>query len=227
MQSHRLSPSQGGAPHEAAAHVLREAKRLHRLAVSATLSSALPVLRRVLSSHTLTGLSLPDLFRSRHRVQRKHILRTLAIEAGFPGWETYRAALSTMAVDQLEHIELIQAQIGYLNCWFSSVAQAQDHAQRHGGRVVRVGQQAVVAHLDRQHRDGFARPVPGRPSCQGGPDGADQASDQQDHRWADAQRESQAAAGRVSGVGPQVDEPACDEDGAKGRHQDRGPVAAG
>lgn len=143
MQIKNFSPN-GGTTSDAAIAVLREARRLHRIALSDALSKSLPILRRVLSSNTLHGMSLPALFRSRSAVQRKHILRTLAIEAGFESWETYRLALGTMTIDQLEHFDIIQRQIGYPNFWFSSLVEAQEHALKHGGRTMRVGQQAVV-----------------------------------------------------------------------------------
>jgi hypothetical protein len=144
MHIKNLSPKSDPTDSQAAVAVLREARRLHRIAVSDALSKSLPVLRRVLSSNTLHGVSLPELFRTRSTVQRKHILRTLAIEAGFPNWEAYRWALRTMSVDQLEHFDMIQRGIGYPNFWFSTLAQAQEHAHKHGGRTLRVGQQAVV-----------------------------------------------------------------------------------
>jgi hypothetical protein len=147
MHIKNLSPQSDPTDSQAAVAVLRHARRLHRIAVSDALSRSLPVLRRVLSSHTLHGVSLPELFRTRSSVQRKHILRTLAIEAGFPNWEAYRWALRTMSVDQLAHFDMIQREIGYPNFWFSTLAQAQEHALKHGGKTMRVGRQAVVVPL--------------------------------------------------------------------------------
>ncbi|AZC64573.1 hypothetical protein [Pseudomonas chlororaphis] len=129
---------------QAASLVLREAKRLHRTATSGSLASALPILRRLLASNSLPGLSLPELYRQRDKVQRKHLLRTLASEAGFAHWETYRQALDELAPEQLQHFELVYRQAGHLNCWFSSPDEAREYVAHHGGRLLCVGQQAVV-----------------------------------------------------------------------------------
>ncbi len=77
-------------------------------------------------------------------VQRKHVLRMLATEAGFPNWEAYRQALECMAPEQLPHFDVIRMASGYPNLWFSSHAEALSHAQEHGGRVMKVGHQAVL-----------------------------------------------------------------------------------
>lgn len=140
MHSHTHSPTRN----DAASVLLREAKRLHQAATSDSLATALPVLRRILATGTLAGLSLPTLHRRRDMVQRKHILRTLAIEAGFNSWEAYRPALALMTVEQLPHFDIARPQAGYPNFWFSTRAEAEAHVALHGGRLLPVGQQAVV-----------------------------------------------------------------------------------
>jgi hypothetical protein len=130
--------------HGAVNVLLREAKRLHHAATSESLATALPVLRRILATGTLAGLSLPHLHRRRDMVQRKHILRMLAIEAGFKSWEAYRPALALMTADKLPHFDIARAQAGYPNFWFSTLAEAQAHAAAHGGRAMAVGSQGVV-----------------------------------------------------------------------------------
>lgn len=125
-------------------YVLREAKYLQRCAHSASLAEALPVLRRLLAQQVLQGLSLPELYRSRQLVQRKHILRLLALEAGYHSWEQYRPVLATLPLDELSHFDVIRRQVGYPNIWFASWVEAQDYVAKHGGRSWRVGQQAVV-----------------------------------------------------------------------------------
>lgn len=124
--------------------VLREAKRLQRAAASESLSQALPVLRRLLSSNTLTGITLPELHRRRDIIQRKHLLRMLAIEAGYPSWEWYRPVLARMSTDEIEHFDIVRSKASSLNHWFSSMEEARGYAAIHGGRPLRVGQQAVV-----------------------------------------------------------------------------------
>jgi hypothetical protein len=136
-----LSSSSASA---AAVLVLRAARRLHKSALDAAPSQSLPVLRRVLASGSLRDLLLPELYKNRALVRRKHILRTLAVEAGYASWEAYREALTTLRVEDLPHFDLVRGEVGYPNLWFSSVNEAQAYAFQHGGRVMAVGEQAVV-----------------------------------------------------------------------------------
>jgi hypothetical protein len=129
---------------EAARLVLGMARRLHKAALSESLTLSLPVLRRVLATQALHGISLPALSRNRKMVQRKHILRTLAVEAGYSSWETYRQTLSRMAASELKHYDLIRPTAGYPNLWFSTAEQAAEHAALHGGLALSVGGQGVV-----------------------------------------------------------------------------------
>lgn len=144
-----LRPIPLNGPH--ASDVVRAlAKQLHRAATSDSLRVSLPVLRRILATHTLRELSLPQLHKQRTVVQRKHLLRTLAVEAGFDSWEHYSQALRCMTVAQLPHLDVLHTSTGYPNLWFSTHEEALAHAQEHGGRVMRVGGQAVVLmHQDR------------------------------------------------------------------------------
>ncbi|PUA30783.1 MAG: hypothetical protein B0W54_01260 [Cellvibrio sp. 79] len=124
--------------------VLRIARNLQRAAYSESKIIALPVLRRLLATATLTAISLPELYRSRDIIQRKHILRVLAVEAGFKCWEDYRHALDTMSVDQLSHFDHLRRTAGYPNLWFTNYDEAQVYAQENNGNALRVGSQAVV-----------------------------------------------------------------------------------
>ena len=124
--------------------VLRTAKRLHRAATSQSTADSLPVLRRLLAANVLTGTSLPQLNRERDGIQRKHLLRLMALEAGHESWETYRAALLNMPPEDVQHFDILRQKAGYPNLWFSTPDQARAHATRHGGKVVHVGAQAVV-----------------------------------------------------------------------------------
>ncbi len=144
MHHENQASSEPPVPGDAAKIVLGMAKRLHKAATSESLALSLPVLRRVLATGTLHDMSLPALRRNRSMVQRKHILRTLAIEAGHPSWEAYRKVLSSVAASALEHYDLIRPTAGYPNLWFSTATQAAEHAGVHGGRAVRVGGQGVV-----------------------------------------------------------------------------------
>lgn len=139
------SSSESASPSDKAlALVLREAKKLHRSATTGTLSQSLPVLRRLMASHCVHGLSLPVLFQQRNTVQRKHVLRMLALEAGYASWEQYRPALAHLAPEALTHFDIARQQAGHLNLWFSSAEDACAHAQQHGGRALRFDRQGVV-----------------------------------------------------------------------------------
>jgi hypothetical protein len=128
----------------AALLVLQAARRLHKAALGAAPSQSLPVLRRVLATGSLRDVSLPALHKNRMLVRRKHILRMLAVEAGYESWETYREALVTLRSEELVHFDLVRGQAGYPNLWFASVAAAQAHVVQHGGRMLAVGDHAVV-----------------------------------------------------------------------------------
>lgn len=136
-------PSSGN-PFTSTQVVLREAKRLHRAARSDSLSTALPVLRRILAAGAVAATTLPDLFRRRHVVRRKHVLRTLAFEAGHPSWEGFCPTLAKMDSRQLEQFAVVENGFANLNLWFSSEPEALKYATQHGGRAVRVGMHAVV-----------------------------------------------------------------------------------
>lgn len=124
--------------------LLREAKKLHRAAISTSLATSLPVLRRLLSTQAIHGISLPELSRCRDIVQRKHVLRALAVEAGYSSWDEYRAALTEMEPKALQQFDVLRRMLGYPNLWFSSMAEAEGHAATHGGQAIRVGRQALV-----------------------------------------------------------------------------------
>lgn len=124
--------------------VLREARRLHHAARSDSLSTALPVLRRLLVAGTVPVRTLPELFRRRATVQRKHVLRALAIEAGHASWEDYSRVLPHLDPLRVQHGVHVEHSVATLKRWFASESAALQFAAEHGGRALRVGQQAVV-----------------------------------------------------------------------------------
>lgn len=124
--------------------VLREARRLHRAAVSDSPAAALPVLRRLLAAQIVPANTLPNLFRTRSTIQRKHILRALAVEAGYPSWESYSQALPRVDVLQLRRTLQVQSSAPILKLWFASEAEATEFAAKHGGQAIRIANQAVV-----------------------------------------------------------------------------------
>ncbi|MBI1195371.1 MAG: hypothetical protein GC138_05970 [Gammaproteobacteria bacterium] len=144
MHTQKSGDFSRSGPASAVVFLLREAKKLHKAARSDSLAQALPVLRRLISSNTFRGLSLPDLHRRRAIVQRKHILCMLALEAGYDCWAEYRTAISGLSTDEVVHFDIVRKDMGYPNLWFSSSAEADAYSAEHGGRVVSVGRQAVV-----------------------------------------------------------------------------------
>jgi len=139
----RTSP-QLQSPESAAELVLHIARNLQRAVNSKSLAISLPMLRRLIATKTLTEISLPELHRCRDIVQRKHVLRMLAVEAGFNCWEGYRHALDDMNADQVSHFDQLSRSAGYPNLWFSTFEQAQDYAWENNGRALKIGSQAVV-----------------------------------------------------------------------------------
>lgn len=134
----------GTADHSPLQWVLREAKRLHRFATSDSMADALPVLRRLLTNHALPAERLPALFRDRKKVQRKHVLRALACEAGHPSWEAYRQALDQAGAPMPMLALCAGRDAASLKLWFPSETEALRFATEHGGQAVCVGKHAVV-----------------------------------------------------------------------------------
>ncbi|MES2949539.1 MAG: hypothetical protein V4858_13440 [Pseudomonadota bacterium] len=141
------SPTAGTPPSNhaisAVEQTLRMARTLHRASKDATLLMAMPAVRRAHAAGVFAELTLSTLYRQRHLLQRKHFLRTLAVEAGFANWETYLPTLRSQAPQALEHYRT-GLEYGYPNAWFSTHAQAIAFVEKHGGKVVRYGQQAMV-----------------------------------------------------------------------------------
>jgi hypothetical protein len=124
--------------------LLREANKLHKTVKTGSLSQSLPILRRLITSKTLTQLSLPELRNKPDIVQRKHLLQMLAHEAGYSSWASYKHALETADSEHDEHYSLALQHAGYPNLWFSSLNEAEEYVKHHGGKPVAVGRQAVV-----------------------------------------------------------------------------------
>lgn len=135
------SPSESGAT-PALSCVLHQARRLHRAAQSSALADSLPALRRLQQAAVLPAMALPELHRRRAEWRRRHFLQVLAREAGYPDWEAYRPALADLSSHDVAP-DLV-ADAARAKPWFSTEAQALAHAALHGGRVLRVGRQAVV-----------------------------------------------------------------------------------
>ncbi len=122
---------------------LTEAKNLHKSACSNKLSRSMPVLRRILAVNALLGLSLPELQKQNSMIKRKHLLHTLALENGFNQWGAFKQHIlsSETPLLPISH-ELREA--GYPVLWFAELAEAVVYQQKNGGKLIEVGQQAVV-----------------------------------------------------------------------------------
>jgi len=123
---------------------LREAKVLQKLTQSTSLSDALPVLRRLLNSNVLTNISLVALKKNTSIIQRKHLLQMLAAENGANSWADFKQQIVTAPEGSIlpNSIELRDA--GYPVHWFSNTTEATAYSEHHGGKVVKLGNQAAV-----------------------------------------------------------------------------------
>ena len=127
--------------------VLGEARRLHRAATGGSLSQSMPVLRRLHAAQVLPRMTLMRLHAERVHLQRKHVLRTLAVEAGYRNWEQFRPGITGMPLEAFDHFQLGRFEKAWgtaPNLWFSTECLARAHVAEHGGRVLRWGHQAVV-----------------------------------------------------------------------------------
>jgi hypothetical protein len=128
--------------------VLRQARKLHRAASTGTLRESMPALRRLHTAAVLPGLTLRALHETRHDLKRKHFLRALAIEAGYPDWELFRAVLDNLPEAAVQQFRVMDDQLMFLNLWFSDEEQALAYVRVYGGTSIRVGKQAVVISPD-------------------------------------------------------------------------------
>lgn len=124
--------------------LLKEAKKLHRYTQSDSLTKSLPVLRRLIATHTFREISLKDLHRQKN-VKRKHILHMLAIEAGYKHWAEYKNALTRTDIQANLHYSLSLSDAGHAKLWFASYAEALEYQTQHGGEITRFGNQAVIS----------------------------------------------------------------------------------
>ena len=130
--------------------ILRVAKSLHRAARSDSRPHSLPVLRRLIASETFRHISLPELYRQRMTIQRKHILHMLALEAGHLNWLDYKKKVETHPEAQPLDYNLALKHAGYPNIWFTSLPEAERYAAAQGGQPIAVGKQAVVIPFQEQ-----------------------------------------------------------------------------
>lgn len=122
----------------------REARRLHKLALSNSKMKSLPVLRRLINSQVLSQLSLVELYQQQSLIQRKHLLNLLAKEMGYSHWALLKSALEHPEVNIESHSSAVLLGVGYPNLWFSNMEKALEYTSNNSGKAVRVGEQAVV-----------------------------------------------------------------------------------
>jgi hypothetical protein len=123
---------------------LRQARYFQRAVESDSPSAALPILRRLIKVGAISETSLTQLFRTRQQLQRKHFLRMLALEAGFSSWEIFRPILAQMSAADLAVFQFLETGAAQLKLWFADCYSAQQYAAEQGGRVISVGQHAIV-----------------------------------------------------------------------------------
>ncbi len=105
--------------------VLHHARRLHRAARSASISAAMPVVRRIHAAGLFPHLRVAGLYRARASLQRKHVLRMLAVEAGHASWEAYREVLPGLSPEAVMPWHVADQLPAGLNLWFSNEAEAR------------------------------------------------------------------------------------------------------
>lgn len=128
--------------------MLQLARKLHRAAQKGPISAAMPAIRRAHVAGVFGDEPLKAVYQRRQSLQRKHFLRTLAVEAGFADWETYLPVLRKQTVDAVAHLVLPYGTTGSLNHWFSTYEQAQAFANEHGQAVLTMGKHAMVPGSD-------------------------------------------------------------------------------
>ncbi|EGU61701.1 hypothetical protein VINI7043_21276 [Vibrio nigripulchritudo ATCC 27043] len=124
--------------------LLREARKLHRVAKSGSVSDAMPIIRRVEKSGVCFGQPVSSLYNQRQTLKRKHFLRMLSIEAGYNSWESYKPVLLAQQDGAAFTPDFDEKVLSTLNLWFSTEEEAQTYANQHGGEVLKYGNQAVV-----------------------------------------------------------------------------------
>ncbi|QDL55052.1 hypothetical protein [Rhodoferax aquaticus] len=128
--------------------MLQLARKLHRAAQKGPISVAMPAIRRAHAAGVFAHEPLKTIYQRRHALQRKHFLRTLAVEAGFADWETYLPVLREQCLEAVAHLLHPNGATGSLNHWFSTYEQAQAFANQHGHVVLTMGKHAMVPGTD-------------------------------------------------------------------------------
>lgn len=142
----RSSPSPRHIPSTSNTKFLRKvARRMLRDVHSDQPSRAMPAIRRVHQARILPAGRLTELYHARAALQLKHMLRTIAVELGFPNWEACKREIDHRPPGMLDRFRLDLGAFGdYNQVWFSNEAAAQQWQKENGGHVVVYGSQAVV-----------------------------------------------------------------------------------
>lgn len=128
--------------------MLQLARKLHRAAQKGPISAAMPAIRRAHAAGMFGVEPLQAVYQRRQSLQRKHFLRTLAVEAGFTDWETYLPTLRGQTLDTVAHLAMPYGTTGSLNHWFSSYEQAHAFASRRGRAALSIGKHVMVPSID-------------------------------------------------------------------------------
>jgi hypothetical protein len=123
----------------------RHARRLLRRAREDNVSTALPVVRRLLAAGVTRAKTLADLHETRADIQLKHVLNMLAVELGHVGWDACKPALDTHDPAIIDRYRFDAGAFGdYEKVWFPTAAPAREWQREHGGYIVEYGDQAVA-----------------------------------------------------------------------------------
>ena len=121
------------------------ARIMFRDARSEQPSKALPIARRIHAAGILPFQRLTDLYRHRESLQLKHLLRTIAVELGFPTWDACKRNVDSLPTTVLDRFRLDLGGFNdYEQIWFPSQSAAQEWQREQGGRIVAYGNQAVI-----------------------------------------------------------------------------------
>lgn len=132
------------------AFLRRLAQRQLKALKSGSPAQALPVLRRLQQAGLFTQTPLSRLYHERNEVQLKHLLRMLALELGYPDWETLAPVVESLPAEHFDGPLYREGGLPYPSPWFRNEAEALAWQAEHGGTLHRYGDTVMVIAEDAQ-----------------------------------------------------------------------------
>ncbi|WP_341676049.1 hypothetical protein [Niveibacterium sp. SC-1] len=126
------------------AFLRRLAQRQLKALKSGSPAQALPVLRRLQQVGLFAQTPLSKLFHERSEVQLKHLLRMLALELGYPDWESLAPVVESLPAERFDGPLYRDGGLPYPSPWFRDEAEALAWQAEHGGTLHRYGDTVVV-----------------------------------------------------------------------------------